>query len=165
MMAGAGGNVVALVFAALVALPVGPELAAWSSHALLRDRTALAVAGTGGGTVLARVKALRFASTLTGTVGGLDPGCARRKKVAWATADGGSLGSDSGLLQPIGGISHRGRHNVLYFGSNPGLVGQKPVEPVNVLGHNGGDHAVYWIRCSCESNCLAPVERDRADGR
>jgi len=63
MMAGVGGNVVALVFAALVALPVGPELAAWSSHALLRDRTALAVAGTASGTVLARVKALRFAPT------------------------------------------------------------------------------------------------------
>ncbi len=62
-MADVGGNVIALVFAALVALPVGPESAAWRSHALLRDTTTLAVAAAAGGTMLARVKALRDAAT------------------------------------------------------------------------------------------------------
>jgi hypothetical protein len=82
MMAGVAGNVVALVFATLVALPVSAESIAWSSQSLLADNTALAVARTAGGTVLARVKALRFASTLPGAVGGLDPACARRKQAA-----------------------------------------------------------------------------------
>ncbi len=150
MMADVGGNVIALVFAALVALPVGPDSAAWCSDILLRDRSALAVAGTASGTVLARVKALRDAATrFAGAVGGLDPGCARRGQVPWATADGGSLGSNSGLPKRTRGLPHRGRHNFLYFGSNQGLVGQKPVEPVSVRGHNGGDHAVSWTRCSC----------------
>ena len=162
MMADVTGNVIALVFAALVALPVGPESAGWRSDVLLRDRSRLAVAETLGGTVLARVKALCFASTLAGAAVGLDPGCARRNHAAWATADGGALGSDSGL-QRTRGLPHRGRHNFLCLGSNQGLIGQKPVEPVNVLGHNGGDHAVSWTRCSCESNCLAPAGCDRAD--
>ena len=105
MMADVGGNVIALVFAALVALPVGPDSAAWRSDILLRDRSALAVAGTAIGTVLARVKALRDAATrFSGAEGGLDPGCAQRKQVAWATADGGSLGSDSGLPQRTRGL-------------------------------------------------------------
>ena len=69
MMADVGGNVIALVFAALVALPVGPESAGWRSDVLLRDRSTLAVDGTAGGTVLTRVKALRFAPTLAGALG------------------------------------------------------------------------------------------------
>ena len=79
MMADVGGNVIALVFAVLVALPVSAETGPSFSDVMLPDSTSIAVAGTAGGTVLARVKALRFASTLTGTVGGLDPGCARRQ--------------------------------------------------------------------------------------
>ena len=43
MMAGVVGNVIALVFSVLVALPVAPESAALSSDVLLRDRSALAV--------------------------------------------------------------------------------------------------------------------------
>jgi hypothetical protein len=53
MMAGVAGNVIALVFSVLVALPVGPESVA--SH-LVRDSTALAVAETAPGAVLVRVK-------------------------------------------------------------------------------------------------------------
>jgi hypothetical protein len=124
MMAGVGGNVIALVFAALVALPVSAETGASYWDVLLSDRTSLAVAGTARGTVLARVKALRFASTLAGAAVGLDPGCARRRRVEWATADGGSLGSDSGLPKRTRGLPHRGRHNFLYLGSNQGLVGR-----------------------------------------
>ena len=75
MMAGVPGNVIALVFAALVAPPVGPKSEAGHSDILLRDRSAHAVAGTGRGTVLTRVKAIRDASTrYAGAEGGLDPG-------------------------------------------------------------------------------------------
>jgi hypothetical protein len=97
MMAGVTGKVIALVCAALVALPVsGHHLAYWhqSPHS---DGSALAVAGIGGGTVLALVKALRFAPTLPGAFGGLDQGCARRERPVWATADGCYAGgSDCG---------------------------------------------------------------------
>jgi hypothetical protein len=88
MMAGVTGKVIALVCAALAALPVsGQHLARWhqSAHS---EQSALAVAGIADGTVLALVKALRFASTLPGASGGLDQGCARRDQAAWATADG-----------------------------------------------------------------------------
>jgi hypothetical protein len=82
-----------------------------------------------------------------------------RGRVPWATANGGSLGSDSGLLQRTSGLPHRGQHNFLFLGSNQGLAGQKPVEPVNVLGHNTGDHAVSWIGRTCEVNHLAHAVR------
>src|SRR5512139_884701 len=108
MMAGVTGKVVALVCAALVASPVsGQHLALWhqSAHS---EQSALAVAGIAGGTVLALVKALRFAPTLPGASGGLDQSCARRDQAAWATADGcyaagsgsGSDGQKVGLAPP-----------------------------------------------------------------
>src|SRR5512139_163877 len=110
MMAGVTGKVIALVCAALVALPVaGHDLA----HFLQRsssDSSALAVAGTSGGTVLALVKALRFAPTLPGAFGGLDQGCARRERPVWATADGCSAGSDSGWDGQKLGLPPPGRH-------------------------------------------------------
>jgi hypothetical protein len=110
MVAGVTGKVIALVCAALVALPVsGQHLARWhqSAHS---DGSALAVAGIAGGTVLALVKALRFAPTLPGAFGDLDQGCARRDRAAWATADGcyavgfgfGSDGQKVGLAPPLG---------------------------------------------------------------
>ncbi len=33
-----------------------------------------------------------------------------------------------------------------------GLEGQRPVEPVSVLGHDGGDHEVCWTGCASEGN-------------
>lgn len=42
------------------------------------------------------------------------------------------------------GLLAFGRHSLVMLRGNPGLEGQEPVEPVDVLDPNGGDHAVSW---------------------
>jgi hypothetical protein len=164
MMAGVTGKVIALVCAALVALPVSGHRLAYCQQSPHSDSSALAVAGIGGGTVLALLKALRFAPTLPGVFGGLDQGCARRDRAAWATADGCyAVGYGSGWDGQKVGLAPPGRHTSVLPKTSDGLAGQLlPDEPVNVLDPNGGDYEVSWHRRSCTGNCLvlARLERD-----
>src|SRR5450432_944617 len=59
----------------------------------------------------------------------------------------------------------RGRHKCLQWARNPGLLGQEPGKPANVLAPNGGDHAVSWNGCSCEINGLVLARRWRRSRR
>jgi len=147
MMAGVARNAAALLVAALVSLPGSVSGLERPADGGCTGSSALAVAGTRDATVLALVKALRFAPTrCAGGFAGLDLSCARRRRNVWATADGGSAGgSGSAGLDQQGGLPPSGRHNSHGLGNHPGgLEGQlEPVEPVSVLDPNGGCHAVF----------------------
>lgn len=64
---------------------------------------------------------------------------------------------------PVGsGLLAFERHTLVILRGNQGLEGQEPVEPVDVLDPNGGDHAVSWTGRSCVRNGVVLA---RFDGR
>lgn len=69
--------------------------------------------------------------------------------------------SASRLFEAVrGGFLTPGRH----MRSNLS-TGKEPVEPIRVLGHDGGNREVYWTRCAREDNRLLLLGRNRQDHR